>query len=458
MDTKSREGCFVLSKLGRLVLLVCAAAVSVAAAAVPILDADRIQETTLENGLRVIVKPEPYAPVVALGLVIRAGSAYETDANSGVTHMIEHLLFEDPGDGAGLGPWIEDMGGYINASTWRDSTRIVVAVASEFLPEVLPRLAEAVFEAQFTDEQVTRQRRIIIREMADRYAGVDQVLEKLTWETAFTQHPYKRPIPGTPESVERLTREEVEAFYRRFYVPANTALLAVGDVATEEFTRLAASSFGGYAAGDLAGPQLPAEPAQTTTRIAAQPMETKVTFLQFAWHAPGLAAPADVWAMDLMYIILGEGEGGWLNKHVRQQRLALSCGVRFLTQRDPGLFVILAVTPPDKELAARQAILENIERLRTEPLSKEALWQAKRLLYAQYAFTNEAYTDQIETLGFYEAIASYKLATEYIERVNEVTAADVQAVAEKYLAPDQYTLVIIRAPAKESVTMEARLR
>ena len=431
------------------------------AVAAPILDPTHIQEATLDNGLRVIVKQEPYWPVVAIGLVIKAGSVDETDENAGVAHMIEHLLFEDAEDGSALGPWIEDMGGYVNASTWRDFTQVTVAVASEFLPEVLPRLAQSVFAAQFTEEQVARQRQIIAREMADRYALVDTLLDKLIWDLAFTVHRYKYPVPGTADSVAGLTSDMVNEFHRIHYQPSNAALLAVGDVAADEFTQLAESSFGEYqslavAAGYPPRPRSPVEPPQTGVRPKVELMGTQATFVQLAWHAPGVATKPEVCAMDLAYTILGAGRRGWLEKHVcREKQLAITCAVQFLTQRDPGLFIITAVTAPDKELAARQASLEEVEQLRAAPVSDQTLQEAKRLLYADYAFTNEAYTDQVDTLVFYEAIDSYRFATEYIELVNQVTAADLQAVVSKYLGPDNCSRLIIRPKESAEGTQEA---
>jgi len=426
------------------------------AVAVPIIDPAHIQEATLSNGLRLIVKQEPYWPVVAIAVVVKAGSVDETEENTGVAHMIEHLLFEDSGDGTALGPWIEDMGGYVNAATWRDFTQITVAVASEFLPEVLPRLAQAVFGAQFTEEQVARQRQIIAREMADRYTLVDGLLGRLIWELAFTQHPYKRPIPGTADSVASLTSNEAKAFYANFYVPNNAALIVVGDVETEEFMALVASSFDKYPAREVNAPQLPVEPRQTEIRTKVELVDSRATFLQFAWHAPGIASKREVCAMDLAYVILGAGSRGWLEEHVcREKQSAISCAVQFLTQKEPGLFIITVVTEPDKELAARQAILEEIERLGAAPVAEQTLQEAKRLLYADYAFTNEAYTDQVDTLAFYEAIDSYRFAAEYIEQVNQVTAADLQAVVGKYLGPDNYSLVIVRPKQSTAGAQEA---
>jgi len=393
---------------------------------------------------------------VAVGVVIKAGSGYETEEDAGVAHMVEHLLFEDSGDETALGPWIEDMGGYVNASTRRDFTQVTVAVASEFLPDIMPRLAQGVFAAQFTEEQVARQRQIIAREMADQYATAERVLEKLIWQLAYTVHPYKHPVPGTRETVAGLTSQEAHAFYQNFYVPSNAALIAVGDVQTEKFIELAASGFGQYSRGTAVIREPPTEPPQTEIRTDAQVMGKHATIVQFAWHAPGIASKAEVCAMDLAYTILGEGPHGWLDKHLCQEnQLAVACGVQFLTQREPGLFIITVLTDSDSELAARQAVLEDIEKLRAEPVPEQTLQQAKHRLYTEYAFTNEAYTDQVDTLAFYEAIDSYHFATEYIERVNQVTAADLQAVVNKYLGPDNYNLVIVRPEGDEISVQEA---
>ncbi len=436
-------------------VLLCIALAGLPAVGGPILDPAHIQEATLDNGLRVIVKQERYWPVAALVLVVRTGSLHESSENAGGAHMIEHLLFEGPANEEALGPWIEDMGGYVNAQTWRDFTQLTIAVASEFIPEVLPRVATGVFAAQFTDEQIARQRQIIGREMADRYTSVDAMVDRLIWDMAFTQHPYRRPIPGTAETVAALTKAEIEDFYNRFYVPSNAALLVVGDVEVDEFMQLAAASFGGYSSGAAPVPEFSVEPPQTEIRKKVKLLGYGVTILQFAWHAAGIGDKAEVCALDLAYTILGAGGGGWLDKHlVRDKQIAINSGVQFLTQREPGLFIITVVCEPDKELPVRETILEEIERLSTQPVSQQTLQQAKRLLYADYAFANDAYTDQVDTLAFYEAIDSYEFATEYIQRIGQVTAADIQAVARKYLGQDNYSLMIIRPQPSEQGTQE----
>ena len=117
------------------------------AGAAPILDAAHVRAKTLDNGLRVIVKSERQWPVAALGLVIRGGSGYENEHNNGVAHLVEHLLFEEQGSTEALGPWIEDMGGYINAVVTRDFTQVTLASSSEYFDQMIPRLAQSIFAA-----------------------------------------------------------------------------------------------------------------------------------------------------------------------------------------------------------------------------------------------------------------------------------------------------------------------
>ncbi len=427
------------------------------AVAAPILDPAHIQAKTLDNGLRVIVKSERQWPVVALGLVIGAGSGYETEHNSGVAHLVEHLLFEEHRSTDAFGPQIEDMGGYVNAVVTRDFTQVTLASSSEYFDQMIPLLAQSIFAAKFTAEAVAQQKRIILREMADRLSSTVELTNIFTWQLAYTEHPYGRPIPGSPTQLEDLDVHAVRAFYNQFYRLHNAAVVVVGDVDAEAFFELAEESFGGYAPGDKVVPQVPAEPPQTEVRTRIEQLERSITLLQFAWHAPGIANQREVCAMDLIYMIMDD----WLNQMVEapegDKPLLAGVVVSYLTQRWPGLFSITAVTEPAYEVDLRAAILGNIEQLSAAPVSDELLAATKQRIYGQYAFSNEAYTDQVESLSFYEAIYDYQFAIDYIDLINEVTAEDVQQTAAKYLRPDNYNLVVIRPKPAAADRWEARL-
>ena len=132
--------------------------------------------------------------------------------------------------------------------------------------------------------------------------------------------------------------------------------------------------------------------------------------------------------------------------------------VNYLTQRWPGLVTITAATHPAHELDLRSAILDRISYLRTNLVSEKVVAEAKQAIYADYAFSNEAYTDQVDSLAFYEAIDTYEFAVNYIDLINQITPQQIQQTAQKYLALDGYSLVVIRPERTGEGTEEAWLR
>lgn len=438
--------------LAALVLTICAAAT-------PILDPARISHRTLDNGFRVIVKDEDAWGLASASLYIRAGSADEGADQSGVAHLLEHLLFEatDPRDDQRVGPAIEAMGGYVNAMTLRDFTRVEVTVASQYLERAMQLIAQTVFEPRITAAAVTREREVVARELVDRLDTTGGTLDDLIWATAFQTHPYGRPIGGTPEQVTTLTTEPVIAFYNRYYVPANMALVVVGDIDADAVYAKAEEFFGGRPGGAAPQREWAREPEQTEPRVAAQVLESRAMIVTYSWRAPKVEDFDDVCAMDLIYTLLGEGQFGRLHQALNETGLAVISDCSFLTQRDQGLLMVTAMSVEDNEIEVRRAILDEIERLRTQTLSEERLDEAKRVLRISYAFSNEAYSDQAGALGFYEAIADYSYAIDYIDRVESITPEQLQDVARRYLGPDNYTLAIIRPSTRPRTTEEASL-
>ncbi len=414
-----------------------------------VLDLSHVQDQTLGNGMRVIIKSEPYWKAVALGVVLRTGAKDDPDGQSGLTHLVEHLLFEPSLPGKSLSVEVENLGGFVNAATSADFTQISLAVASQFAPDLMPHLANAVFGAKFTDEQVEAEKVIIEREIQDQNSEVLPRLESMIWDLAFTTHPYRFPIAGTSESVAQLTAAQARKFYQEHYVAGNMALIAVGDLDPTSFFALARQHFGGYPKQDRPAENLPVEPEQIAARTRIVNLGVANTVIRYAWRVPGISDKPGVCAMDLMYTALDRGETSLLSKALEQSRLALDSRCSFLTHKYPGLFMITVITPPDKELEARGAVLATVASLRDKQFSDEELRYLKKLLYADYAFSNQSYPDQVGSLAFYEAIDSYRFATSYLTYTNAVTAEQIQAAASKYLRDDNYNLVIIRPLQRE---------
>jgi len=419
---------------------------ALAAPRAPILDASKVTEKTLPNGLKLVVKEERQWPVAALGLYVRAGSRHETAATAGAAHLVEHLLFETTGDDEQkLAPFIESLGGRIDAVTLRDFTHVDVVVASRYLERVVPVLLKAVFEAGFTEQQMMREVSVVKREIVDRRDRVDLYLDEMLWQLAFDKHPYGRPIGGLIADVDKLTYDTVNQFYRRFYVPGNATLLAAGDVDPTWLEGRVKQLTAALPARDTGWQEPPLDPPLTQTRVKAEPVSRDISLLSFGWRAPAIDDKPAVCATDLIYTLLGQSGVGRLNTRlINEQKVLLTADVQFLTQKQPGLLTVTAVVRPGREEEAQVAIVREMQRLAQEPVSDQELDRAKRLLYAEYAFSNEALDDQVGSMGFYASIDTYRFAIDYIEQVMQITPAQLQQVAARYYKPDNYALAILR--------------
>lgn len=416
-------------------------------AQVPVLGSAQVTQRTLSSGLSLVVKEERQWPVVSLGVFIRAGSLYEEPGQEGAAHLLEHMLFEMTGDGGGkLAPEIEALGGRLTATTMRDFVQLNVTVASRYLEEVLPLVTRTVFETRLDEQALRREIEVVKREMAEREERADLYLIDTLWGLAFREHPYGRPIGGSPDEVERLSVETLESFRSDRYAPSNVSMIAVGDVEAPWLAGRLAELTDRYKrdASEWVPPSVEAPP--TTPRIITAQIDRDVSLLGFAWHAPSIADKTDVCALDLIYTLLGAGASGRLRRVlVDERRVALSVDTQFLTQKEPGLFIINALVPQGREQEAQTFILDEVRRLSEAPPSDAELDQAKRLLYADYAFANESSDEQVGSMGFYESIDSYRFALDYVASVMAVTSSQVQESARKYLRAESYSLVVLQA-------------
>ncbi len=430
------------------------------AEAVPVVSADNVAVKVLDNGLRVVVKEENTWPIVSMGMYIKAGSLYETEAEAGAAHMVEHLLFEaEPVEGEGkVATYIESIGGRVGAFTARDFTHVDVTVAGQYIETALESLIGTVLGAQFDDAAVVREQMVVLREIADRSANSSLDMGATLWGLVYPDHPYGRPIGGTADHVRALTVDAIRGFYRRFYVPNNMSLVIVGRLDTEwVFDRVERLTRQYEARQVRWSPPPPPAPLPGTQRDIAS-RDSDIAAVVFGWRAPGIENKLDVCATDLIYTLLGQGTTGRLHRRlVEEDKLAAGVDIIYLTQRQPGMFILTVAILEKNELVVRKAVLEEVRRLIDEKVSDEELARTKRLLRTEYAFSNESYSGQVGSLGFYEAIDTYQFAVDYIDMVNSVTADDIQRVARQIFDTEGYGMVIRRRDKDLPPGQEVRL-
>lgn len=422
-----------------------------------VIERQAVTQTVLPNGLRVVIKEAPSINLVAVNMWVRAGSADETEENNGVSHFLEHLMFKGT-EKRGPGEFqmeIEGLGAMANAASMEDATQYYVVAARPFLDQALEALGDVMTNPTFPEEELERERRVILNELAGANENPAQILSDWVSRLSFQKHPYRLPTAGTRDSVRGMTREKIVAFYNQYYVASNMTLVLVGAVQANEVLPKIEAAFAGLRPGPAPERAVPAEPPTTERPFSVlNRPDVDRGYLMFGFRGPGMDAKEDVCAMDVLLFILGEqrAQGGRLNREVRQKHeLVSAVWCDYVTQRQPGLVTIWADTVPEKVDAARDAILEQLALVRDGLVPEDEIERAKLLLLGIYTLDNETYDGQAGTLGFYDAKDTYEFALEYEARIRKVRAEDIQRVARTYLAENAYSLAVLKPKTPEGV-------
>jgi len=295
----------------------------------------------LENGLTVVHARVRSAPVVALQIWVKAGSADETLEEAGLAHLHEHMLFKGtPRRGLGaIAREIEARGGEVNAWTSFDQTVYHVVLASAFFAEGLDILADAVRHSTFDKGELAREIEVVVEEIKRSNDSPSRRVSRALFENAFQVHPYRFPVLGTAESVRSFTREKMLAFFHKHYAPDNMVLVVVGDVDVDEEgarVQIERQLGGDWGRRRAPLPPRPSEAEPSAPRFALARDDVREVHYALAFPVPGILAP-ETPALDVLAVVLGQGEGSRLNLGLKIERaLASDVYAYAYTPRDPG--------------------------------------------------------------------------------------------------------------------------
>lgn len=415
----------------------------------------------LPNGMRVLIREDHFAPVAALQVWVGAGGADEDDVEAGVAHVHEHMLFKgttNRGVGA-IAAEIESSGGRINAWTSWNETVYHIVVASRYADNGLEVLADAVRNSSFDPEELDKELGVVLEEWKRGEDSPSRRVFDSLFDAAFTVHPYRRPVIGSKESIEGLTRERILSFYRRFYTPNNMTLVIVGDVDTDRMKAAIDKAFGDFAAREIPRPQRAVEPPQSELRFRSDRMDIRESHLALGFHVPGATHP-DAPLLDMLAFILGGGESSRLYKKiVAQNELATSVGAFAYTPPDPGLFVVTASLEDADMDRAYDAVIGELTAPIVEGLGEDEIERARINLESDFVYRYETMQGQARELGYFLTVyGDPNYDRVYLDRLNRATAADLQAVARRYLTPENLTVVTLLPNSAPARLSEARAR
>lgn len=413
----------------------------------------------LPNGLIVLFHEDHSAPLVALEALVRTGSATEGRwAGTGVSHVVEHMLFKGTATrpvGA-IEREVKSYGGQINGHTTHDITGYTLTIHRDHFQESLTLLADALQHPSFDAQELTRELDVVFRELKLRRDDPDQYIADLIWSAAYREHPYRFPIVGYEPILKALTRQDIVEYYRTHYLPNRTVLAIAGDADPAMVRTVVERELGGWARGIEPVVTMPREPWPVAPRFVEETADIAVAQLAIVFPGVAITDP-DLMALDTLARVLGEGRGSRLDLALREPGLVHDVASWNYTPREPGLFAITMHLEAARVPDARAAVQRAVEALHAHPVTAAELAAAKRAVIAQQAFGRQTVGALAGDLASNEGLAGDPAFSQhYVEAVQRVTAADVQHVARAYLVASRTIDVVLRPRgAAPTVTADA---
>ena len=416
-------------------------------------------KTTLDNGLRILTVPMPHTRSVGIGVFAGVGSRYEIQVQQGISHFIEHMLFKGTQrrpTAQQISEAIEGLGGILNAGTGSEMTTYWAKVAHHHLPIALNVLLDLFRHSLFEPAEVEKERQVILQEIGRLMDVPDSWVHVLIDELIWPAHPVGWEIVGTKESVSRIQRQHLLDYVALTYTPCNTVVSIAGNLDQQKVLD--------QLSGELADWEmrpaptcLPAMDADGGPALRIEYKETEQAHLCVGLRGLSLNDP-DYFKLRLLNVILGEGMSSRLFLDVRErQGLAYSVGSYTSFLSDTGAIILYAGVAPQKVSDVISAMMEQLDLLRKEEVPQLELIKAKEFLKGRTLLRMEDTFANAQWFGKQEVLNQEVLTVDQvIARLDQVTAADIQAVARRLFTQEQLRLAAI-GPFKNETGFRERL-
>ena len=402
-----------------------------------------MRRTVLDNGLVVLTKELHTSPIVTSMIWYRVGSRNEELGQTGKSHFLEHMLFKGTNrfKKGEIDLLTLKNGGSNNAFTSQDFTAYYFNFASDRWNIALEIEADRMANCIFDPEEFEAEKKVVIEELK---GGLDSPWGLLNQEinaAAYKVHPYRNPIIGWLNDVERATAEEQQAYYHRNYQPNNAILSIAGDFDTDRVLDEVARRFGGIPAGRQTAPIHINEPEQNGEKRILVRWRSRVPRIAIAYHAPAIAG-AGSYALQLLGIILSEGKSSRLYQRlVERDQTVTFVSADYGESKDPTLFHIRAEARGQHTAEEIEAsIYDELSRIISGGITEAELERAKHQIQAHFVLSRERTADQAMLFGQIETLCGLNYIDTYIQRISAVTSDEVSAACASVLSGDNRTV------------------
>ena len=417
------------------------------------------QKTTLNNGLRIITSTMPHVRSISICIFIGTGSRYETEAEAGVSHFIEHLLFkgtEKRPTAREISTSIEGIGGILNGGTDKELTLYWCKVAQHHFLSALDVLVDMLLHSQFDPQELERERQVIIEEINMSNDAPQQRVNMLIDELLWPEHPLGRDTAGNKESVATITREAMLSYVGRQYQPGNTVVAIAGNIKHKEVVDAVSQALSNWTNQQLRSGYLPFE-KRPVRRLHVEAKDTEQVHLCLALPGLSLFHPKR-FTLDLLNVILGEGMSSRLFTEIRD-KLGLAYSIHSYIDHflDSGSIIISAGAELRNLQALIKATLEQLSKLE-ETIPEAELVKAKELAKGRMLLSMEDSRNVASWLGGQEILTSRILSMdEVVSIIDAVTAKEIEQLAHELLVDNQLRLAVV-GPISDDEPLEELLK
>jgi zinc protease len=406
------------------------------------------QMTTLSNGLRVVVSPRDKLPVAAISIRFRVGSAYDPEDKAGLADMTARLLEKGTTTrtASAIAEELDFLGARLDASAGGTGSTVSLSLLAKDIDRGLKLLVDILQDSDFKDAELERERLRMLSQIQQRQVNPRQVVSEVFREELYSGHPLHRPTSGYASTVSQISRDDLLAFYQRFYVPNNAILVMVGDFSAAHMLALLEQAFGGWPARALEHIPL-AQPSPTSGKaVRIVDMDVNQSYVQFGYLSVRRADPEFANLRAMNYILGGGGFVSRLTRSIREEQgLAYSVHSDFIGgSQFPGFFYAGLQTKIDTTTQALKSLFAVIDGMKQEPVSSAELADMK--LYYEGSLPRRAES--------YGQVAGLLLDREFfglpdgyweseIRQIQELTPERIQQLATRYLDTENFVLALV---------------
>jgi len=414
----------------------------------------KVYERVLANGLKILVKEDHRSPVVVSQIWYKVGSSYEYDGITGISHMLEHMMFKgtEAHPAGEFSRIIAEHGGRENAFTGRDYTAYFQTLEKSRLPISFELEADRMRHLKLSGEELKKELQVVMEERRMRTDDKPRAkTEEYFMATAYTSSPYRHPVIGWPADIEQYTVDDLRRWYQKWYAPNNATLVVVGDVQAEAVFALAQRYFGPLATRPVKALKRQPDRPQSGIRRIEVKLPAKLPWLVMGYKVPVLHTVGQEWevyALEVLAAVLDGGSSARLSSRlVRGRQIAVSAGAGYnLAARLSGLFTLEATPAQGQSLWDMESALRNeILDLQRNLVDRQELQRIKAQVLAGNVYERDSNFYQAMQLGLLETVGvGWQKSDEYLQKINQVTAEQVREVARKYLVEDQLTIAFLQ--------------